>query len=82
MKGEFWKKTGFITKDFEEMVLWISVLNERKIMFVMTSRICSKDEVWYMFMVNANKYVAEDLIREDGFHDEFPIVDGTGMMIA
>jgi hypothetical protein len=82
VKGKFWKRTGFITRDFDEMIRWISVLNERKLVFVMTSRIYSKDGTWHIFMVNANSYVAEDLIQKDDFHDAFPIVDGTNMMLA
>ena len=75
VKGAFWDRTGFVTKDFEEAIIWISVLTERKIMFAMTVKHYSKSEVWYMFATNANRYLAEDLIREEDFHDEFPIVD-------
>lgn len=76
VRGAFWTKTGFVTKDFEEAIIWISVLTERKIIFGMTARHYNENETWYMFATNANRFVAEELIEKEDFHDEFPIPEG------
>lgn len=72
-KKKFWDRTGFVTNKFEEAILWISILNDRRITFAMTPRIIDKDEIWYVFVTNANTYVAEDLIKTEEFHGEFPV---------
>ena len=82
VKGKFWTRTGFVTRDFEEAVMWISVLNNRKIIFAMTTRIYSDGEIWYVFVVNVNSIIAEDLIREEDFHDAFPVVSGGDLISA
>jgi len=76
VRGAFWKRTGFVTKNFEEAVVWISVLTERGIIFGMTARKYNEKETWYMFATNANRYMADTLIEEEDFHDEFPIPEG------
>lgn len=39
IRGNFWTKTGFVTKSFEEAVLWISVLRDKGFIFAMTVRV-------------------------------------------
>lgn len=75
IKGAFWSKTGFVTRQFDEAIIWISVLTERNIIFGMTARKYSEDEIWYIFHTNANRYVAEELISEEEFHDAYPITE-------
>lgn len=76
VRGAFWTKTGFVTKQFDEAIIWISVLTERGIIFGMTARKYDNEETWYMFATNANRFVAEELIEKEDFHDEFPIPEG------
>lgn len=79
IRGKFWTKTGFVTKSFEEAVLWISVLRDKGFIFAMTVRVYEKGELYYLFAVNVNSIIADELIRDEGFHDEFPITDGIGV---
>lgn len=76
MKGKFWERTGFVTRDFNEMVLWISKLIEKGFIFGMTPKNYGNGEIYYVFAVNANSFIADDLIEKDGFHDAFPIMKG------
>lgn len=75
LKQNFWKRTGFITKDFEEAVQWIAILTDENVIFEMAPFKDGLSTVWYVFLTNANTYVCNDLIRDYNFHDEFPVMD-------
>ena len=51
-------------------------------MFGMTAKHYREGEIWYVFVTNANNLIAEQLIREEDFHDEFPVEDLPTMVIA
>ena len=76
MRGKFWERTGFVTKEFDEMVIWISVLKDKGFRFAMTYNNYGNGEGYYVFAVNVNSLIAADLVKTEGFHDEFPIVKG------
>lgn len=75
LKQKFWTKTGFMTKNLEEMVSWIVTLTDENVIFMLVPLKESSETTWYIFRTNANTYVCNSLIEKYGFHDAFPIMD-------